>query len=156
MKSNLTEVELIRGAPAPAWARPGASFLHLVSAEELQDLRNALMEGKLPTDLQGKLSYLTGESLIHRFVAENSRLIVSLLMAAYGGAFRQANQACLERLLRVLAYVRKNDDATPDSEAGGFVDDQQEMRAAIAEFGEMIQSFKAWRLRYQVPGMWRP
>lgn len=117
-------------------------------------MRNALMDGKLPTDLQGKLSYLTGESLIHRFVAENARLIVSLLMAAYGGAFRQANQACLERLLRVLAYVRKNDDATPDSEAGGFVDDQQEMRAAIIEFGAMIESFKSWRLRYQVPGMW--
>ncbi|HSU54177.1 MAG TPA: hypothetical protein VLT36_08980 [Candidatus Dormibacteraeota bacterium] len=126
----------------------------MVNAEELQELRAALMNERLPTDLQQKLHYLTGDSLIHRFVAENSRLIGDCLMAAYDGRFRGSSQKCLERLLKVLAYVRKNDDVIPDWEVDGFVDDQQELRAALTEFHGVIQAFKSWRLRYQVPAMW--
>jgi hypothetical protein len=57
-------------------------------------------------------------------------------------------------LLRVLAYVRKDDDAIPDNRPDGFVDDQQEIRAMLNEMGGLLQSFKMWRLRHQVPEMW--
>ena len=161
MKSSQFSIREVGGLEySPPYTNPipmnrDAGFLHMVSDRELHELRNALMDGKLPPDLQAKLLHLAGDGLIHRFIAQNSRLIVSLLLAAYGGSFHEAHEACLERLLRVLAYVRKNDDAIPDCTAGGFADDQQEMRAAITEFAGLLDSFKAWRLRYQVPEMWR-
>ncbi len=57
-------------------------------------------------------------------------------------------------MLRVLAYVPKDDDAVPDYKTGGLIDDQQEVRAATVELEALIQAFKAWRLRHQVPAMW--
>jgi hypothetical protein len=125
---------------SPIVATPG--FLNLVSPQELQQLRDSLLDGRPPRDL------------LQRFVEQNSRLIISLLFAAYSGEFRQANRASLERLLRVLAYVRKDEDAIPDSRPDGYVDDQQEIRAMLNEMGDLIQSFKMWRLRHQVPEMW--
>jgi hypothetical protein len=147
----LTRGELRPGV-LPIMATPG--FLNLVTPQELQELREALMDGRPPRDLELKLNRLAAGGLLHRFVEQNSRLIISLLVAAYGGEFREANRASLERLLRVLAYVRKDDDATPDSRPDGFVDDQQEIRAMLNEMGDLIQSFKTWRLRHQVPEMW--
>jgi hypothetical protein len=54
----------------------------------------------------------------------------------------------------VLAYVRKDVDAIPDYQPEGFADDQQEIRSAATELSALIQAFKAWRLRYQVPVIW--
>jgi len=136
----------------PIVATPG--FLNLVTPQELVELRDALMDGRAPRDLQLKLTQLAGGSLLHRFVEQNSRLIIALLVAAYGGSFREASRANLERLLRVLAYIRKENDANPDCHPDGFVDDQQEIRAMLIEMGDLLQSFKTWRLRHQVPEMW--
>jgi len=147
--SNIGEARL---GTLPIVSTPG--FLHLVAPQELQQLRESLLDGRPPRDLEVKLTQLAHGSLLHRFVEQNSRLIISLLVAAYGGEFRQANRASLERLLRVLAYVRKDDDAIPDFRPNGFMDDQQEIRAMLNEMGELLQSFKMWRLRYQVPEMW--
>ena len=133
-------------------ATPG--FLNLVTPQELEQLRDALLDGRPPRDLELKLTRLAGGGLLHRFVEQNSRLIISLLVAAYSGSFHEANRASLDRLLRVLAYVRKDDDATPDIRPDGYLDDQQEIRAMLNEMGGLLQSFKAWRLRHQVPEMW--
>jgi hypothetical protein len=113
------------------------------------------MDGRPPRDLELKLTRLAGGSLSHLFVEQNSRLIIGLLVAAYNGPFREANRTDLERLLRVLAYVRKEDDACPDNRPDGYVDDQQEIRAMLSEMGELLELFKSWRLRHQVPGMWQ-
>ena len=137
----------------PMTAVPG--FLHLVTPHELQQLRDALLKGRPPRDLEFKLARLAGGSLLHRFVEQNSRLIIALLVAAYDGSFSEASRPRLERLLRVLAYVRKEDDANPDYRPDGLVDDQQELRAVLNEMGDLLQSFKIWRLRNQVPEMWR-
>jgi len=51
--------------------------------------------------------------------------------------------------------VRKTDDSIPDYREDGFIDDHQEVRAVTVEFAPLLQAFKAWRLRSQVPGMWR-
>ena len=141
-----------RLAMLPLGATP--EFLNLVTAQELRQLHEALLDGRPPRDLELKLARLGGGSLLHRFVEQNCRLIISLLVAAYSGEFRDANRPSLERLLRVLAYVRKDDDATPDCRPDGFIDDQQEIRAMLNEMGDLLQSFKAWRLRHQVPEMW--
>lgn len=137
----------------PPGVMPG--FLHLVTPHELLELRDALLDARVPRDLELKLTRLSGGSLLHRFVEQNSRLITALLIAAYSGSFREANRPSLERLLRVLAYVRKDDDANPDYRPDGLVDDQQEIRAMLNEMGDLLQSFKMWRLRNQVPEMWR-
>jgi hypothetical protein len=133
-------------------ARPG--LLYLVTAHDVQGLRSALAQGRLPADLETKLARLAGGSLSERYVEQNCRLIVALLLAAQQNSFTQATPADRERLLRVLAYVRKDDDAIPDYRPDGFADDQQEMRAAAMELKPLLLDFKVWRLRHQVPGMW--
>jgi len=77
-----------------------------------------------------------------------------LLQAAVESSFLKATASDRERLLRVLAYVRKDDDAFPDYLAGGFEDDHQEVRTAAMELGPLLHDYRAWRLRHQVPGMW--
>jgi uncharacterized membrane protein YkvA (DUF1232 family) len=129
--------------------------LHLITAHDVQGLRNALVQGRLPVDLEAKLARLAGGSLSDRYVEQNSRLFFALLLAALQGSFIKATPSDRERLLRVLAYVRKDDDAIPDYLPGGFTDDQQEVRAVTTELNPLLQDFKIWRLRHQVPSMWR-
>lgn len=141
-----------RGAAHPPFG-PGLS--RLVTPHELEDLRAALARGELPGDFEGKLVRLSEGSLNHRFVERGCRLFVVLLHSARNGSFTEATPAECERLLRVLAYVRKDDDAVPDYKPDGFMDDQQEVRAAMAELSPLLKTFKAWRLQHEVPAMWR-
>jgi len=97
---------------------------------------------------------LANGDLSDYFIEQNCRTFAALLMATAQGSFQESNQPERERLLNVLAYVRKDDDAIPDFKPGGFADDLREMRIATGELGDLIQAFKAWRLRHQVPGMW--
>jgi len=133
-------------------SRPALS--QWISPDELEGLRGALVSGGLPPDFLGKLKRLKGGDLSHHFIEQNCRLFAALLVASEESSFRQGSPAERERLLRVLAYVRKDDDAIPDYQPEGFADDQQEIRSAAAELSALIQAFKAWRLRYQVPAIW--
>ena len=128
--------------------------LHLVSAHELQDLRQWLKRGALPPDFELKVHSLSRGDLAHRSLAQNCRTIVELLRAVYVGAYKGASPANCDRLLRGLAYVRKNDDAIPDYRPDGFKDDLEEMRLLTNDLNSLLQEFKAWRLRHQVPAMW--
>ena len=146
---------------ATGQVRPGAQMplvgsggLHLITAHEVQALRSALAQGRLPADFEAKLAKLAGGTLSDRYVEQNSRLFFALLLAALKSDFIGATPSDRERLLRVLAYVRKDDDAIPDYLPSGFADDQQEVRAAAAELQPILHAFKVWRLRHQVPGMW--
>ena len=130
------------------------ALLHWVTPTELEALREALARGSLPSDLLGKLDRMAGGDLGHRFIEQNCRLFAALLMASEAAAFPDPSPAQRERLLRVLAYVRIEEDSIPDYWADGLTDDQREVLAAIAEMGGLLQTFKAWRLRNQVPEMW--
>jgi hypothetical protein len=141
-----------RPGTLPVALQPG--HLYLVGAHELRELRQALAGGALPPDFEAKLARLAEGDLMHRFLARNCRLFVALLLAAQDGWFKEASPTDCERLMRVLAYVRKDDDAIADYRIGGFMDDQQEVRAAMTELHPLLKSFKEWRLRHQVPGMW--
>jgi hypothetical protein len=134
---------------------PQPGLLYLVTANDVQEVRSALAKGRLPYDFEAKLARLADGSLIHQHVEHNSRLFFALLLAGLESSFTDATPAERERLLRVLAYVRKDDDAIPDYKPGGFIDDQQEVHAAAMELRPLLQAFKVWRLRHQVPGMWR-
>jgi hypothetical protein len=142
----------VRSVAQMTMAQPG--FLYLVTPHDVQGLRSALAQSRLPADFEAKLASLAGGSLSERYVEQNCRLFVALLLAALENSFTQATPADRERLLRVLAYVRKDDDAIPDYKPGGFLDDQQEVRAATTELKPLLLDFKVWRLRHQVPGMW--
>jgi hypothetical protein len=143
----------IRSVAPMTMAQPG--FLYLVTAHDVQDLRRELAQGRCPADLEAKLERLASGSLNECYVQHNSRLFLALLLAALENSFTKATAADRERLLRVLAYVRKDDDAIPDYRPGGFNDDQQEVRAAAKELNPVLLDFKVWRLRHQVPDMWR-
>ncbi len=129
--------------------------LDLVSTKEIGDLRQALLQDTVPVDFETKLCQLAEGGLLERSVAQHCRCFIALLMAAWSGAFTAAARSDCEQLLRVLAYVRKNDDAIPDYLLQGFADDLEEVRAATQELGRLLDAFKAWRLRHQVPSMWR-
>src|SRR5213083_2086178 len=128
-------------------SRPALS--QWITPHELEALRDALARGALPPDFLGKLKRLKDGDLSHHFIEQNCRLFAALLVAAEDGSFREGSPAERERLLRVLAYVRKDDDAVPDYKPEGFADDQREMRAATVALDGLIQRFKAWRLRHQ-------
>jgi hypothetical protein len=128
--------------------------LQLVTREELREMREALLERTLPGDFEAKLCRLAKETLLHQFVEQNCRLFAALIQSAQQGSFRDAELADRERLLRVLAYVRKDEDAIPDYKANGFMDDLREVRAATNDLQKMLQDFKEWRLRHQVPNLW--
>lgn len=130
------------------------SFLHLVTREEMSALSESLARGHVPADFEAKLSRLAEGDLLQRAVARHCRSFIALLQAVHHGSYSQATPEVCERLLRVLAYVRKDDDSIPDYQAGGFVDDQQEVRKADTEYRSLLESFKAWRLRHQVPALW--
>lgn len=131
-----------------------SGLLSLVTAHDVQGLRSALAQGRLPPDFELKLARLAEGSLGEHYIEQNSRLFFALLQAALGSGFTQATPADRERLLQVLAYVRKDDDAIPDYRPGGFTDDQQEVRAATVELSPLLHAFKVWRLRHQVPTLW--
>lgn len=131
-----------------------ASALHLVSQQELDDLELALNRGYVPTDLETKLESLATQSLLHRSVERHCRIFIALLQAASEGDFKELTDAAKDRLLRVLAYVRKDDDAIADYRQNGFVDDQQEVQAAVSDLAALLGFFKSWRLCHQVPGLW--
>src|SRR5216117_1075861 len=130
------------------------ALLQWIAPHELEALRDALARGGLPPDFLGKLKRMTDGDLTHHFIEQNCRLFAALLVATEDGSFREGSPAERERLLRVLAYVRKDDDAIPDYQPEGFTDDQREMRSATVALDGLIQRFKAWRLRHQVPIMW--
>jgi len=130
------------------------SLLHLVSVHEVLDLKRALTHGRLPADFEDKLQKLAKGDLLRSSVELHCRVFIELLKAAGGGHFREASPADIERLLRVLAYVRKDEDAIPDYKPNGFTDDLQEVRAAARDLAPSLHAFKSWRLRHQVPAMW--
>ena len=141
------------------WPQPqplplGTSLLHYVTTHDVQELRQALERGCLPPDLEAKLVRLAQGDVTERLVARSCRLFIALLLAVKAGSFRGAGPEECERLQQVLAYVRKDDDAIADYKPRGFVDDLREVRAALIQFEPLVTSFKAWRLRQQVPGMW--
>jgi hypothetical protein len=136
----------------PSFLRP--TNLYLITLHDVTSLRDDLARGNVPLDLEAKLNKLAGDDLGHRFIEQNCRTMLALFQAAQAGSFLEASPAQCERLLGVLAYVRKDDDAIPDYQTDGFLDDQQEVRALANELGPLLQAFKAWRLRHQVPGMW--
>ncbi len=142
----------VQSATLTLASRP--ALLQWIAPHELEALREALARGGLPPDFLGKLRGLAAGSLSHRFIEQNCRLFAALLLAAEHGSFREGGQAARERLLRVLAYVRKENDAIPDGRAEGFIDDQREVRAAAVELADLLQAFKVWRLRFQVPALW--
>jgi hypothetical protein len=131
-----------------------SGLLNLVTAHDVQGMRSALAQGRLPAEFEAKLATLAGGSLSDRYVEQNSRLFFALLLAALGSGFTETTPADRERLLQVLAYVRKDDDAIPDYRPDGFTDDQQEVRTAAMELSPLLHAFKVWRLRHQVPAMW--
>ncbi len=130
------------------------SQLSLVTAHDVQRLRDELARGEVPPDLEAKLRRLATGDLGRCFIEQNCRTTIALLQAAREGSFPEASRAECERLLWVLAYVRKDDDAIPDYRPDGFFDDQQEVRAAANQLQPLLQAFKAWRLRHQVPSLW--
>lgn len=131
---------------------PGS--LRLVERREVEDLRHALLAGEMPLDFEVKLQRLADAGLGDQVMEHNCRWFWALLEAARNGSFERIAPSDVEQILRVLAYVRKEDDAIPDFLPGGFWDDQQEVRAAVAELAPLLAAFKAWRLRHEVPSRW--
>lgn len=129
-------------------------LMQWVTEPEVENLRHALAQGRVPLDLESKLMTLRQGDLGKICMEQACRWFIAILMAAEQGMFPQLEPGERERILRVLAYVRKYDDSIPDYQADGYTDDQQEVRAAALDYAGAIQAFKAWHLRNHVPSLW--
>lgn len=128
--------------------------LVLVTHDEVAQMINAGLRMQLPSDFEQKLQKLKNGDLQQARIEQNCRIFFALLTAALAGDFSEATRQEIEQLARVLAYVRKEDDMIPDFRALGFTDDYQEVRMTAANYADLLQHFKQWRLRNQVPGLW--
>jgi hypothetical protein len=130
------------------------ALLGCVTAGEVQMLKAALTAGQVPADFQLKLCRLELGGVMHQYIAHHCRVLIVLLRSAFSGVYKRISEAQCDELLRVLAYVRKDDDVIPDYATGGFQDDLQEVRAAIQHLEHLLSEFKGWRLCHQVPSLW--
>lgn len=140
--------------PGRRMAAEPPNHLHLVTPQELRELRHSLALGVIPLAFEAKLERLAAGDCVQRLLEQNCRTVIALLLAAQQGDFTQASPDQSERLLRVLAYVEKDEDAIPDTGPHGFEDDWREVRWVTTELAGLLRDFKAWRLRHQVPGLW--
>lgn len=120
----------------------------------MEALLQALRRGALPPDLQAKLAGLRATDAKENYLRQSSLLLARLLMAAHTEGFCHARPGDCERLLRMLAYVRKDEDAIPDSWPGGFEDDHDLMRWVCGELRPVLEAYKAWHLVHRVPRLW--
>ncbi len=150
-ETNMNPALLTHRQTRPAQDSP----LFLVTAHDSKNLAEALSRGMVPADFEAKLRKLANGDLIQRSIERNCRTMISLLQAVREGSFERASSSDCEQLLRVLAYVRKDDDAIADYRSDGFIDDHREVQAVAKEMVKLLESFKAWRLRHQVPAMWQ-
>src|SRR3954466_8484600 len=109
IEQQMTRHAAVRPTQTPV--RP--DFLHVVTAGELEELKQAIVRRSLPLDFETKLMRLAQGDLTHRFVERSCRLFAVLLLAVQDEMFGASKADC-ERLLRVLAYVRKDDDLVAD------------------------------------------
>lgn len=128
--------------------------LEMVTDAEMEALCDALHQDHLPADLQAKLNRLRVDDPRELYLKHQSLLLSSLLMSPAAREFCLVRPRVCERLLRMLAYVRKDDDAIPDTWPGGMADDHDLMRLTCSELREVLATFKAWHLSRRVPSLW--
>jgi hypothetical protein len=126
----------------------------MVTEAEMKALCDALHHDRVPTDLRAKLDRLRADDPRDLYLRQQSLLLASLLMSPAARGFCRLRQHDCERLLRMLAYVRKDDDAIPDTWPGGMADDHDLMRLTCTELREALDAFKAWHLSRRVPLLW--
>ena len=126
----------------------------MVTEAEIKALNEALDQGHLPADLRAKLGGLRTDDPRELYLKRQSLLLGSLLMSPAAVAYCRLHPRVGERLLRMLAYVRKDDDVIPDTWSGGMADDHDLMRLTCRELREVLDTFKAWHLARRVPSLW--
>ena len=128
--------------------------LEMVTKAEMEALGDALQQNRVPQDLRAKLDWLRADDPKEFYLKQQSLLLASLLMSPAAREFCVLRPDDCERFLRMLAYVRKNDDAIPDLWPDGMADDHDLMRVTCRELREAIAAFKAWHLSRRVPLLW--
>lgn len=134
---------------------PETVYTRRITADDIVRMEAALEGEALPWDFEEKLRRLAAGDLLHSSIAQNCRLFLSVCRAARSGAFKIPTSAAYERLLTVLAYVRKHDDVIPDDERDGFTDDFHFVKSTASELHGLLEQFKTWRLRNEVPFLWQ-
>jgi hypothetical protein len=127
----------------------------MVTEAEVQVLGAALRRGHVPPDLVAKLGRLRTDDPKELYLQKQSLILEWLLMSPAAREGCRLGPREGDRLLRMLAYVRKDEDAIPDTWPGGMADDHDLMRLTCAEFREVLDAFKAWHLSRRVPTLWR-
>ncbi len=126
----------------------------MVTAWELEALCHALRERRIPADLKAKVAGFRVDDPKEFYLKRQSELLLAFLLAPEASQYCRLRPDDCQRLLRVLAYVRKDDDAIPDTRPGGFVDDHDLMRMTCTELGQVLDAFKAWHLSRRVAHLW--
>lgn len=128
--------------------------LEMVTEAEIEALCDALHQDQIPADLRAKLDRLRTDDPKEFYLRQQSLLLALLLMSSAALGFCSLRPQVCRRLLRMLAYVRKDADAIPDTWPGGMADDHDLMRLTCTELREALDTFKAWHLAQRVPLLW--
>ena len=91
-------------------------------------------------------------SLDHRFhsnriLEQNIRLLVELVRSTLMGEYNNLSVLAFAHILVAFDYFLKHQDRKPDSQAGGFDDDFEEISRVLKDFKDEIEQYKGWRLR---------
>jgi len=126
----------------------------MVTGAEMSNLCEALHSGQLPPDLRSKINRLRADDLRECYLKQQSLLLASFLMSPGAIEFCRLRPQDCQRLLRMLAYVRKDEDAIPDTWPDGMLDDYELMRMICTEMREILDAYKQWHLSRRVPLLW--
>lgn len=92
-----------------------------------------------------KIHELPAGQLAHERLEHDLRLILNLLQDAVCGAYRALPLTTLADFLQVLHYFMKWKDRRPDTWAGGYLDDLEEVVVVMRQHREVIGRYQVWR-----------
>ena len=82
-----------------------------------------------------------------QMLEQSARLMVELVRDSLCGSYNDLSLLAFAHILVGLDYFIKQHDRIPDTEIGGFHDDNQELTRVVAHFESEIDAYKQWKLR---------
>ncbi len=94
-----------------------------------------------------KVNTLEDASFAEQTLARDVRLLVELLRATLSRRYQRISILSFAHILVALDYFLRVHDDTPDSQSGGYADDQRVILQVMTQCHAELQDFRDWKLR---------
>ena len=105
---------------------------------------NELLNSNVRDAVTEKLDALKPGDVAQRIIYPKAKLLHEMFMATLQGDYKGLSLYGLCRVALTLDYFMRTRDAKPDTQAGGFDDDREEVEKAYADLKSEIEAYKAW------------